>query len=122
MFKLLCQFCFFLLKLLKDDGLHVQYLMVSGIFKLKLVGIYGSVYHLLFSSSFLLPPFLSFSPSPSPADKTTRWKSTHTLPFRSRSWFVLYNFVLKKKKMGKRHVYPNVHRSTVYNSQDMEAT
>ena len=21
-----------------------------------------------------------------------------------------------------RHVYPNVHRSTVYNSQDMEAT
>ena len=22
----------------------------------------------------------------------------------------------------KRHVYPNVHRSTVYNSQDMEAT
>ena len=23
---------------------------------------------------------------------------------------------------GKRHVYPNVHRSTVYNSQDMETT
>ena len=23
---------------------------------------------------------------------------------------------------GKRHVYPNVYRSTVYNSQDMEAT
>ena len=23
---------------------------------------------------------------------------------------------------GKRHVYPNGHRSTVYNSQDMEAT
>ena len=23
---------------------------------------------------------------------------------------------------GKRHMYPNVHRSTVYNSQDMEAT
>ena len=23
---------------------------------------------------------------------------------------------------GKRHVYPNVHCSTVYNSQDMEAT
>ena len=23
---------------------------------------------------------------------------------------------------GKRHVYPSVHRSTVYNSQDMEAT
>ena len=23
---------------------------------------------------------------------------------------------------GKRHVYPNVHHSTVYNSQDMEAT
>ena len=23
---------------------------------------------------------------------------------------------------GKRHLYPNVHRSTVYNSQDMEAT
>ena len=23
---------------------------------------------------------------------------------------------------GKRHVYPNVHRSTVDNSQDMEAT
>ena len=23
---------------------------------------------------------------------------------------------------GKRHVYPNIHRSTVYNSQDMEAT
>ena len=25
-------------------------------------------------------------------------------------------------KEGKRHEYPNVHRSTVYNSQDMEAT
>ena len=23
---------------------------------------------------------------------------------------------------GKKHVYPNVHRSTAYNSQDMEAT
>ena len=23
---------------------------------------------------------------------------------------------------GKRHMYPNVHHSTVYNSQDMEAT
>ena len=30
-------------------------------------------------------------------------------------------YTLRKPK-GKRHVYPNVHRSTVYNSQDMEAT
>ena len=28
----------------------------------------------------------------------------------------------KRKKERKRHIYPNVHRSTVYNSQDMEAT
>ena len=27
-----------------------------------------------------------------------------------------------KKTRIQRHVYPNVHRSTVYNSQDMEAT
>ena len=27
-----------------------------------------------------------------------------------------------KKKRCKRHMYPNVHRSTVYNSQDMETT
>ena len=25
-------------------------------------------------------------------------------------------------RQQKRHMYPNVHRSTVYNSQDMEAT
>ena len=30
-------------------------------------------------------------------------------------WLLKYNIIL-------RHVYPNVHRSTVYNSQDMEAT
>ena len=30
--------------------------------------------------------------------------------------------VFKKNQKGKRHEYPNVHRSTVYNSQDMEAT
>ena len=29
---------------------------------------------------------------------------------------------LQKNQKGKRHVYPNVHRSIVYNSQDMEAT
>ena len=29
---------------------------------------------------------------------------------------------LRGNQKGKRHVYPNVHRSTVYNSQDMEAT
>ena len=28
----------------------------------------------------------------------------------------------KENQKGKRHVYPNVHCSTVYNSQDMEAT
>jgi len=27
-----------------------------------------------------------------------------------------------KWALEKRHMYPNVHRSTVYNSQDMEAT
>ena len=27
-----------------------------------------------------------------------------------------------EKTLMLRHVYPNVHRSTVYNSQDMEAT
>ena len=31
-------------------------------------------------------------------------------------------FSLKLKNLLKRHVYPNVYRSTVYNSQDMEAT
>ena len=29
---------------------------------------------------------------------------------------------LKETRIEKRHMYPNVHRSTVYNSQDMEAT
>ena len=28
----------------------------------------------------------------------------------------------EETKTEKRHVYPNVHRSTIYNSQDMEAT
>ena len=28
----------------------------------------------------------------------------------------------KRHQMWKRHVHPNVHYSTVYNSQDMEAT
>ena len=28
----------------------------------------------------------------------------------------------ERHQKGKRHEYPNVHRSTVYNSQDMEAT
>ena len=28
----------------------------------------------------------------------------------------------KEARIGKRHLYPSVHRSTVYNSQDMEAT
>ena len=30
--------------------------------------------------------------------------------------------LIGRKTVTKRHVYPNVHRSTVYNSQDMEAT
>ena len=30
--------------------------------------------------------------------------------------------ISKKQKSKKVHMYPNVHRSTVYNSQDMEAT
>ena len=29
---------------------------------------------------------------------------------------------LKLNIQGKRHMYPNVHHSTVYNSQDMDAT
>ena len=33
-----------------------------------------------------------------------------------------YLLVLLFSQKGKRHVYPNVHHSTVYNSQDMEAT
>ena len=28
----------------------------------------------------------------------------------------------RENQKAKRHVYPNVHRSTVYNTQDMEAT
>ena len=32
------------------------------------------------------------------------------------------NEIKRRFQKGKRHVYPNVHRSTVYNSQDMEAT
>lgn len=52
-FKFLYDFCFFPLKLLKDDGLRVRYLMVSVIFKLKLVGILD---HFI----------LSLSPPPSP--------------------------------------------------------
>jgi len=31
-------------------------------------------------------------------------------------------FPVLNEKKRKRHMYPNVHRSTVYNSQDMEAT
>ena len=32
-----------------------------------------------------------------------------------------YNFP-KLNQNWKKHMYPNVHRSTVYNSQDMETT
>ena len=34
----------------------------------------------------------------------------------------IFNYKVIRFLKGKRHVYPNVHRSTVYNSQDMEAT
>lgn len=86
MFKLY-QFCSFPLKLLKDDGLQGQYLMVSGIFKLKLVGICGPDYLLCLCLFIPLPSSLSYSPFPSLShiQKTTRWKSTHTVPYKSRS-------------------------------------
>ena len=40
---------------------------------------------------------------------------TH-MEFRKMVMITLY------VRQQKRHVYPNVHRSTVFNSQDMEAT
>ena len=36
--------------------------------------------------------------------------------------YCIYGHTHWGNQTGKRHVYPNVHRSTVYNSQDMEAT
>ena len=60
--------------------------------------------------------------------------SASVLPMNIQCWFPLgltgfislyldfIKFMVKKVNSWKRHVYPNVHRSTVYNSQDMEAT
>ena len=45
------------------------------------------------------------------ANRTTLWPSKPTSGHTHRG-----------NQNWKRHVYPNVHRSTVYNSQDMEAT
>ena len=41
---------------------------------------------------------------------------------RGRVRFKSYQYTHWGNQNWKRHVYPNVHRSTVYNSQDMEAT
>ena len=38
------------------------------------------------------------------------------MEFRKMIMITLY------ERQRKRHVYPNVHHSTVYNNQDMEAT
>ena len=43
----------------------------------------------------------------------------YSLKFRWLHWDTSF---LIKEKLIERHEYPNVHRSTVYNSQDMEAT
>ena len=61
--------------------------------------------------------------------------SASILPVNTQGWFPIINifFLIWSSnptaghthwgnQKGKRHVYPNVHRSTVYNSQDMEAT
>ena len=48
--------------------------------------------------------------------KTWRGLKGILLSERSQSKKAMYD------QKGKRHEYPNVHRSTVYNSQDMEAT
>lgn len=56
-FKFLYHFCFFPQKLLKDEGLHVRYLMVSEIFKPRLVGV---LYQFIISLSLLPSP--SFLP------------------------------------------------------------
>lgn len=55
-FKFLHHLFFFSQKLLKDEGLHVRYLMVSEIFKLKLVGIFYQFIISLSSSFSLLSP------------------------------------------------------------------
>ena len=53
----------------------------------------------------------NFSIIPSTGNRTALWSSNPTAGHTH--W---------GNQKGKRHVYPNVHRSTVYNSQDMEAT
>ena len=76
-------------------------------------------------SRTLLPPHtLPLSHPSAPAPRIQYWKciepglATHALwssnPTSGHTHW--------GNQKGKRHVYPNVHCSTVYNSQDMEAT
>ena len=52
------------------------------------------------------------------------------IPVSDSAWWWLILFSLLQmtwhthwgNQKGKRHMYPNIHHSTVYNSQDMEAT
>ena len=50
-------------------------------------------------------------------DSFTNWKQNCHMTQKSHCWA----YTLRKPEL-KRHIYPNVHCSTVYNSQDMEIT
>ena len=50
------------------------------------------------------------------------WRRLLRVPWTVRRSNQSIQKEISPDQKGKRHVYPNVHRSTVYNSQDMEAT
>ena len=74
--------------------------------------------------SSLLPPHtipLGRHSAPAPS---IQYRASN-LDWRLVSYVILYMFQCHSpwgNQNWKRHMYPNVHRSTVYNSQDMEAT
>ena len=74
--------------------------------------------------SSLLPPHtipLGRHSAPAPS---IQYRASN-LDWRLVSYMILYMFQCHSpwgNQNWKRHMYPNVHRSTVYNSQDMEAT
>ena len=56
--------------------------------------------------------------------KKTVWRFLKTTKNRATLWFSnpTTGHISKENKILKRHMYSNVHCSTIYNSQDMEAT
>ena len=78
----------------------------------------------MFSSRSVLPmfSFRSFIVSGLMFRSLIRFEFIFVDGVRKCSSFILLQVVDQFSQKGKRHVYPNVHHSTVYNSQDMEAT